>query len=155
LKESIIYTLGTSTHSKEEFLELLKYYRIETVVDVRSFPQSRFEHFKKENLVRILKEGGVKYVYLGKELGGFRKGGYLSYTKSIPYQEGISHLEQIGRESITAFICAERFPWKCHRRFIASTLEERGWQVMHIIEKDRIWRPKPNKANRLDKTKNE
>jgi uncharacterized protein (DUF488 family) len=155
LKESIIYTLGTSTHSKEEFLELLNYYHIETVVDVRSFPQSRFEHFKKENLARILKEDGINYVYLGKQLGGFRKGGYLSYTKSIPYKEGISNLEQIGKESITAFICAERFPWKCHRRFIASTLEEGGWYVEHIIEKDRIWRPKPNKANRLDQTKSE
>jgi len=146
LKASIIYTLGTSTHSKDEFLELLKYYHIETVVDVRSFPQSRFEHFKKENLVRILQEGGVRYVYLGKELGGFRKGGYLSYTKSIFYQAGVSHLEQIGKEGITAFICAERFPWKCHRRFIASSLEERGWQVIHIIDKDRIWRPKTHRA---------
>ena len=146
MKESIIYTLGTSTRTKEEFLELLKYYRIETVVDVRSFPQSRFEHFKKENLVRILREGGVKYVYLGKELGGFRKGGYLSYTKSIPYQEGISHLEHIGRESITAFICAERFPWKCHRRFIASSLEEKGWLVEHIIEKGRVWKTKTQQS---------
>ena len=138
----IIYTLGTSTHTREEFLELLNSYHIETVVDVRSLPQSRFEHFKKENLVMILSEKGFNYFYLGKELGGFRKGGYLSYTKSLPYQAGISHLEQIGRKSITTFICAERFPWKCHRRFIASTLEERGWKVVHIIEKDRIWRPK-------------
>ena len=142
MPKSTIYTLGTSTHTKEEFLELLNSYHIETVVDVRSFPQSRFEHFKKENLERILSEKGFNYFYLGKELGGFRKGGYLSYTKSLPYQEGISHLEQIGRESITAFICAERFPWKCHRRFIASTLEEKGWKVVHIIEKDRIWRSK-------------
>ena len=142
MPEPIIYTLGTSTHTREEFLELLNSYHIEKVVDVRSFPQSRFEHFKKENLERILSENGFNYFYLGKKLGGFRKGGYLSYTKSLPYQEGISHLEQIGRESITAFICAERFPWKCHRRFIASTLEERGWKVVHIIEKDRIWRSK-------------
>ena len=142
MQKPIIYTLGTSTHTREEFLELLNSYHIEKVVDVRSFPQSRFEHFKKENLERILSEKGFNYFYLGKELGGFRKGGYLSYTKSLPYQEGISHLEQIGRESITAFICAERFPWKCHRRFIASTLEERGWKVVHIIEKDRVWRSK-------------
>jgi uncharacterized protein (DUF488 family) len=155
LKESIIYTLGTSTHSKEEFLELLNYYHIETVVDVRSFPQSRFEHFTKENLMSILKEVGITYIHLGKQLGGFRKGGYLSYTKSVPYQEGISNLEQIGRQSITAFICAERFPWRCHRRFIASTLEERGWHVEHIIEKDRTWRPKPDRAKRLNQTKSE
>lgn len=155
MKAPPIYTLGTSTHSKEEFLELLKHYHIETVVDVRRFPKSRFEHFNKDNLARILKEEGINYVYLGKELGGFRKGGYLSYTKTIPYQEGIMRLEKIGRESITAFICAERFPWKCHRRFIASSLEERGWQMMHIIEKDRVWRPKPNRDDRLDQIKNE
>jgi len=110
LPKPIIYTLGTSTLTKEDFLELLNSYHIETVVDVRSFPQSRFEHFKKENLTGILKEGGFNYFYLGKELGGFRKGGYLSYTKTLPYQEGISYLEHIGNESITSFICAERFP---------------------------------------------
>jgi len=146
MKAPVVYTLGTSTRTKEEFLELVNYYHIETVVDVRSFPQSRFEHFKRENLAEILKEGGVAYIYLGKELGGFRKGGYLSYTKSTPYQEGISHLERIGKESIAAFICAERFPWKCHRRFIALSLEQRGWQVIHIIDKDRIWRPKTHRA---------
>ena len=144
MTKSTIYTLGTSTHTEEEFHEIFKFYHIETVVDVRSFPQSRFEHSKKDNLARILQGEPFYYVYLGKELGGFRRGGYLSYTKTVPYQEGISHLEQIGKESITAFICAERFAWKCHRRFIASSLEEREWQVIHIIEKDKIWRPKPN-----------
>lgn len=143
-----IYTLGTSTRSEEEFIELLKHYHIETVVDVRSFPQSRFEHFKRENLERILEGEGFSYVYLGKELGGFRKGGYLAYTKTTPYQEGISHLEEIGREGIAAFICAERFPWRCHRRFIASSLEERGWKVEHIIEKGRVWLPQAKPSMR-------
>ena len=138
----IIYTLGTSTRTEEEFIELLTHYRIETVVDVRSFPQSRFEHFKRENLTRILEGEGFGYVYLGKELGGFRKGGYLAYAKTAPFQEGISHLEEIGRKGIPAFICAERFPWKCHRRFIAASLGERGWKVEHIIEKGRVWIPK-------------
>jgi uncharacterized protein (DUF488 family) len=142
MPQSGIYTLGTSTHDSEEFIELLRHYHVETVVDVRSFPQSRFEHFNQENLANILKEAGFHYVYLGKELGGFRKGGYLAYTKSISYQEGVLRLEQIGRQSTSAFICAERFPWKCHRRFIASTLQQRGWQVVHIIDKDRVWRPK-------------
>jgi uncharacterized protein (DUF488 family) len=141
LPKPIIYSLGTSTHTKEEFIELLHYYRIETVVDVRSFPQSRFEHFKKENLAKILNERGFSYVYLGKELGGFRRGGYLSYSETSPYQAGISHLERIGKERTTTFVCAERFPWKCHRRFIASSLERRGWHVVHIIEKNRVWRP--------------
>ena len=142
MPKPLIYTMGTSTHTKEEFLQFLRHYHIHTVVDVRSFPQSRFEHFKRVNLEAALSEEGFRYVYLGKELGGFRTGGYPAYTKTIPYQEAISHLEQVGREDTTAFICAERFPWKCHRRFIASTLEEKGWHVVHIIEKDRVWRPK-------------
>jgi uncharacterized protein (DUF488 family) len=149
-KTPIIYTLGTSTRSEEVFIELLRHYRIETVLDVRSFPQSRFEHFKGENLEKILEGQGFHYVYLGKELGGFRKGGYLAYTETAPYQEGIAHLERVGREGITAFICAERFPWKCHRRFIASSLEERGWEVLHIIEKGRVWVPKRNRSDRLE-----
>ncbi len=142
LNRPTIYTLGTSTRSKEEFIKVLRHFQIDTVADVRSFPQSRFEHFKKENLVRILEEEGFGYVYLGSELGGFRKGGYQAYTKSGSYLEGILRLERTAREGITAFICAERFPWKCHRRFIALTLEERGWQVIHILEEDRVWRLK-------------
>lgn len=149
-KTPIIYTLGTSTRSEEEFIELLRHYRIETVVDVRSFPQSRFEHFKGENLETMLDGEGFHYVYLGKELGGFRKGGYLAYTKTTTFQGGIAHLERVGRVSITAFICAERFPWKCHRRFIAASLEERGWKVLHIIDKRRVWRAKPHNADRLE-----
>ena len=71
MDKSIIYTLGTSTRSEEEFIALLRHCRIETVVDVRSFPQSRFEHFTRENLERVLGAQGFSYVYLGKELGGF------------------------------------------------------------------------------------
>jgi len=142
LDKPIIYTLGTSTRTEEEFIVLLRHYRIETVVDVRSYPQSRFEHFKRENLERILEREGVSYVYLGKELGGFRKGGYLAYTRTAPYQEGIGNLKKVGSVSITAFICAERLPWKCHRRFIAQSLEEKGWKVLHIIDKEKVWRPK-------------
>ena len=134
--------MGTSTHTEEKFLQFLRHYHIHTVGDVRRFPQSRFEHFKRVNLEAALSEEGFHYVYSGKELGGFRTGGYPAYTKTIPYQEGISHLEQVGREHTAGFICAERFPWKCHRRFIASTLEEKGWHVVHIIEKGRVWRPK-------------
>jgi uncharacterized protein (DUF488 family) len=142
MQTATTYTLGTSIRSEEEFIAILRNYHIETVVDVRSFPQSRFEHFRREHLDRMLEGVGIGYVYLGKELGGFRKGGYLAYTGTAPYQEGIGNLERVGREGVTAFLCAERFPWKCHRRFIASSLEERGWKVLHIIEKGRVWRPK-------------
>ncbi len=139
---SFIYTLGTSNNTKEECLGLLREYKIEAVIDVRSFPRSKFEHFTGENLERTLKKEGIRYIYLGKELGGFRKDGYTAYTKTSSYSAGILSLENIARENTSAIICAERFPWKCHRRFIASTLEERGWKVRHILFQGRVWTPK-------------
>jgi len=135
----IIYTVGTSNHSKEDFLGLLHHYAIETVVDVRRFPRSRFDHFTKENLASGLEKEGIDYLYFGKELGGFRKGGYEAYTKSANFQQSIDRLELTAKKGSTAVTCAERFPWKCHRRFIASSLILRGWQVVHIIDKDRVW----------------
>jgi len=141
LAESTIYTVGTSTRSIEEFIELLRHYHLTTVADVRSFPQSRFEHFNRENLAILLSEVAIKYIYLGKELGGYRKGGYRAYTQTDAYQAGIHKLEEIAQNGSTVFMCAERFAWKCHRRIIASTLEQRGWNVLHIIKKDRVWNP--------------
>ena len=138
---STIYTMGTSTRSREEFIDLLHHYHLTTVADVRSFPQSRFEHFIRENLAKMLSEVAIDYVYLGKELGGFRKGGYRAYTQTDAYQVGIHKLEEIAQNGSTVLMCAERFAWKCHRRFIASTLEQRGWAVLHIIDKDRVWNP--------------
>jgi len=55
------------------------------------------------------------------------------------FAKGVEVLSAIGREERVAFMCAERFPWKCHRRFIAAELERRRWRVIHIIDKDRTW----------------
>ncbi len=139
--EKRIYTLGTSNRSGEEFFALLRAYVIEMVVDVRSFPTSKFPHFKKEMLSRSLAEEGFGYTHLGKELGGYREGGYDAYTQTYGYLHGIELLERLASRLRCAILCAERLPWRCHRRFIGHSLQERGWQVTHIIEKDRIWEP--------------
>ena len=76
----LIYTLGTSTRSPEEFIELLSSHDVEVVVDVRRFPSSRFEHFQREKLSGLLSEAGIGYVYMGEELGGCRRGGYQNFT---------------------------------------------------------------------------
>jgi len=147
-KEYLIYTLGTSTRSFDEFLALFKKYEIELGVDIRSFPTSRFPHFKKEVLQRNLESEGIQYLYLGKELGGFRRGGYLTYMETDSFQKGLEKLEGLGREKKTAFFCAERFPWKCHRRWVSEKLLQKGWQVIHIIEEERIWVPKREPRSR-------
>ncbi|MDY6863822.1 MAG: DUF488 domain-containing protein [Thermodesulfobacteriota bacterium] len=139
LANSILYTVGTSNRTKEAFLEILKFYNIKTAVDVRSFSKSRFKHFTKENLRLILKENGFNYIDSGKELGGFRKGGYPAYTETLSFKEGISRLEGICNKGTVAFMCAEKLPWKCHRLYIALSLEKRGWQVVHILDKGTVW----------------
>lgn len=141
-KAGTIYTIGSSTRAFSEFLELLRMYGIGTLVDVRISPYSkRFPHFSKESLEELLSSQSVGYVYLGKELGGYRSGGYESYMQSAEFAKGVEALEVIGGGDSAAFMCCERIPWKCHRRFIASELERRGWRVIHIIEKDRTWEP--------------
>lgn len=137
-----IYTMGTGHRSIEDFIETINSYNIEALIDVRSFPKSKFEYFKKENLEPHLKKEGFEYHYLGKELGGFRKGGYESYTHTDEFESGINALETIATHKLSVIICAERFPWKCHRRFIARELHKRRWRIEHIIDKGRVWVPR-------------
>ena len=136
-----IYSIGTSTRSLDEFISLLRHHGIETVVDVRSFPTSRFEHFRRDTLEKSLGECGFCYVYLGTELGGYRRGGYEKYLSTPTYRKGVSKLAEIGGSSVTTFLCAERFPWRCHRRWIGNSLIREGWEVIHIVDERRTWRP--------------
>ncbi len=137
-----IFTLGSSTRSAQEFLDLLAHYQIEAIVDVRRFPTSRFEHFIKENLVPLLEEKGIAYLYLGEELGGYRSGGYEAYMKSQEFEAGLARLQGVAQKKRAAIMCRERLPWRCHRRHIGRALQERGWEVEHLIDLDRVWIPK-------------
>jgi len=103
-------------------------------VDVRSFPTSKFLHFQKEALAQSLGEEGLGYSYLGKELGGLRKGGYEAYTQTHEYLRGVELLERLAIRCRCTILCAERWPSRCHRRFIGRSLQERGWKVVPIIE---------------------
>jgi uncharacterized protein (DUF488 family) len=143
----LIYTLGTSTRTVDEFIKLLISHNVEVVVDVRRFPTSRFRHFCREELQRLLPEAGIGYVYMGDQLGGYRLGGYQNFTATVQFQTGINKLEEIAHEKRAAVMCAERFPWRCHRRFIALELEKRGSQVRHIIDKGKDWVPSKHSAN--------
>jgi uncharacterized protein (DUF488 family) len=138
----LVCTLGTSTRSLEEFIELLTSHGMEVVVDVRRFPASRFEHFGKEKLARTLTEAGIDYIYMGEELGGYRHGGYQSFVATPEFRVGVKKLEKAAKGRRIAIVCAERFPWRCHRRFIALELEKHGWQVNHIIDQGKNWLPR-------------
>ncbi len=132
--EKILFTLGTSNRTRDEFIALLRSHGIEIVIDVRSFPQSRFPQFNREAVSQWLGEEAVGYFYLGRELGGFRKGGYEAYTQTHDYLRGIDLLERMASRCRCAILCAERLPSRCHRRFIGQSMGERGWQIVDLIE---------------------
>jgi len=134
-----IYTIGTSNRGIGEFIDVLISYGIGLIVDVRSLPKSRFIHFNRENLESSLSGKVIEYQWMGDILGGFRAGSYDTYTRSEDFKYGLTRLEKLARETPSAFCCAERSPWECHRRFIARELERRNWSVLHILDKDRLW----------------
>jgi uncharacterized protein (DUF488 family) len=137
-----IYTLGTNKRSEEDFIEILLAYNIQSLIDVRSFPRSKIPIFRRENLEPALRLEGIEYHFLGAELGGFRKGGYIAYTITDDFSKGIDLVESVAFAKTSVIVCAERFPWKCHRKWIARELHKRRWEVEHIIDKGKVWVPK-------------
>ena len=139
---TILYTVGTDLRSVEDFMEIIHAYEIRAVLDVRSYPRSKLPHFSGGTLPELLASNGIAYHFLGKELGGLRKGGYTAYIVTDGFREGIRALEAIARETLSVIICAERFPWKCHRKWISFELQKQGWEIRHIIDKGNVWTPR-------------
>ena len=142
MKIRSIYTLGTGLRSAEDFIEILLAYEIRAVIDVRSFPVSRMSHFSRAPLAELLTSNGISYHFFGKELGGFRKGGYAAYIATEEFSNGVGMIEVVAKEAVSVIICSEKLPWKCHRKWISRELQHRGWSVEHIIEKGKVWNPK-------------
>lgn len=147
-KEKTIWTIGHSTHTLDEFLEMLHSFKIKVLADVRSYPGSRkFPQFNKESLAITLPENGIAYIHIGK-LGGRRKvspsskntvwrhpafRGYADYMETDEFKEGMDELISIARRERTAFMCSEAVWWRCHRSMISDHLKAAGWKVMHIL----------------------
>jgi uncharacterized protein (DUF488 family) len=132
-----IWTLGHGNRGLEEFLELLARNDIEILVDVRRFPTSKWPHFRSERLRHALGARRVEYRHM-PGLGGFRTGGYLKHMDTEEFREALEDLIQIASKRRTAVMCAERLFFRCHRRFIADALADRGWEVLHIIDERRV-----------------
>jgi uncharacterized protein (DUF488 family) len=142
MQDKFIYTLGTDLRSAEDFIEILLAYEISAVIDVRSFPRSKMSHFSRGPLAELLAANEISYHFLGKELGGFRKGGYTAYLVTEEFSHALEMIESIAENNIPVIICSEKFPWKCHRKWISRELRKRGWGIIHIIDKGKVWEPK-------------
>ena len=138
MNEKLVYTVGHSNRTLGELVSLLKHYRIQVLVDVRRYPVSRrYPWFNREVLEERLPERGIEYIWLGDLLGGLGRD-FREYMCSKEYRRGLGVLEEVASSRLTAFMCAERYWRRCHRRFIAESLYRRGWRVVHIIDFDRV-----------------
>jgi uncharacterized protein (DUF488 family) len=143
-----LFTIGHSTRTLQELIEALRAHSIQTLVDIRSFPMSRrLPHFNRESLEKALPEAGMRYVWM-KDLGGRRKKlvaespnialrndsfrNYADYMLTPVFERAITDLIQIAEQSRTAYMCAERVYFRCHRMLVSDWLVAHGHEVLHI-----------------------
>jgi len=145
---STIYTIGHSTRSLDELILALRAHDIKTLVDIRSFPMSRrLPHFNRESLQDALPKKGIEYVWM-KALGGMRKKtrddspnlalrnasfrNYADHMLTPEFHDGIAELLRLADQSRTAYMCAERIYFRCHRMLVSDWLVAHGHEVLHI-----------------------
>jgi uncharacterized protein (DUF488 family) len=144
-----IFTIGHSTHSPEQFLDLLKRHAITAVCDVRSRPYSRFNpQFNRESIKEVFRKSLIGYVFLGLELGARSEdptcyeNGRVQYgrlAQSKLFQEGIRRVLDGMRTYRIALMCAEREPLECHRTILVGRfLAELGLAVQHVHADGRL-----------------
>jgi uncharacterized protein (DUF488 family) len=139
-----IFTIGHSTQSIGQFVQRLQAHGITAVADVRSAPYSRHNpQFNRESLRSVLKEAGIKYVFLGRELGARSddeccyvddKVQYAILAQTELFKSGISRVIEGATTYKIALMCAESEPLECHRTIlVARELTNRGRKVNHIL----------------------
>jgi len=144
----LIYTIGHSNRSLEEFLSLLSAHSIELLADIRSVPKSRHNpQFNREAMAISLPAAGIAYQHI-PGLGGRRHPrkdsinlawrndsfrGYADYMQTAPFDGALAELMAAASAHRTAIMCAESVPWRCHRSLVADALTARGVEVKHIM----------------------
>lgn len=131
LRRTELWTIGHSNHSLESFLGLLNRFNIDVVADVRSHPYTRYaSHFSQAPLRRLLADEDLRYVFMGRELGGrpdepqlYDSDGRVLYEHlaSVPrFRDGLSRLLEGTLQWRVALMCSEENPTDCHRRLLIT-----------------------------------
>lgn len=143
-----VFTVGHSTLPIEQFIQLLKTYDIDCLLDIRTVPKSRHNpQFNSEDLEQSLAAAGIGYRTV-PELGGLRHArkdspntgwrnksfrGYADYMQTGEFEKGLRLLMDLGRKNRVAIMCAEAVPWRCHRSLVADALQVHGIPVVEIL----------------------
>lgn len=138
-----LYTIGHSTHEWVHFVDLLQKHKIEVLGDVRSMPYSRFTpQYNRESLTNGLALHGIKYVFLGQELGARRTesecfvNGKVDYDRVAQMPAFLKGLERLraGIEKYrVAIMCAEKEPLECHRTILVAHHAKTFAEILHIL----------------------
>lgn len=149
---SIIYTIGHSTRQRPELVALLKHFGVDTLLDIRAIPYSRYNpQFNREDMARAMPGTGVSYEHI-EALGGIRPSrdvmaaakscsdrsrGFAEYMKSESFRNGLARVLELAAEGKTiALMCAESDPSHCHRYWVSDAVQAEGHAVRHIVRED-------------------
>src|SRR5579863_10082630 len=144
----MLYTIGHSIRSLDELIDALHAHDIQALVDIRAFPMSRrLPQFNRESLEASLPAAGIRYVWM-KDLGGYRQKtrgespniglrnasfrNYADYMLTAEFKNAMAKLVALAEGSRTAYMCAERVYFRCHRMLVSDWLVAHGHEVMHI-----------------------
>jgi uncharacterized protein (DUF488 family) len=160
----MIYTIGHSTRTLEDFLALLHSHNISLLIDVRSVPRSWHNpQYNLDALPAALELAGISHLHL-PSLGGLRRPekqsintawknnsfrGFADYMQKPGFAAGIEELIEYSSQHTAAIMCAEAVPWKCHRSMISDALCARKIPVRHIMG---LGIAKPHKMTAFAKT---
>ena len=145
---AVLYTIGHSTRTLEELIGVLRAHQIQTLVDIRAFPMSRrLPQFNRDSLDQTLPAAEIHYLWR-KALGGYRKKtreespnialrnqsfrNYADYMLTPDFDRAMSELLAYAASSRTAYMCAERLYFRCHRMLVSDWLVAHGHEVSHI-----------------------
>ncbi len=147
MKKNTVYTIGHSTHTLEYFLELLKGYNINCIVDVRSSPASAYNpQYNQAPFKNFLKNNKVVYLHFAEEFGARQKDrdfldeeGILDFNnvrKGWAFKNGLERIWQgVEKGYNIAIMCSESNPLDCHRFSMVSVgLADDGFDVKHILK---------------------
>lgn len=142
---SELFTIGHSNHAIETFIDLLRQHQVTAIADVRSSPYSRYlPHFTRAALEQVLTEAGIRYVFLGRELGARPdnpdcyvdgKALYDKIAATEAFEQGLQRLRKGIQTHRIALMCAEQDPIACHRAIlICPHLKQFDFNINHILK---------------------
>lgn len=143
-----LYTIGHSTRPLGELIDALRAHQIQTLVDIRAFPMSRrLPQYNRVSLETSLPAEGIRYVWM-KELGGYRKKtleespniglrnqsfrNYADYMLTPEFEQAMAGMVTLAEQGRTAYMCAERVYFRCHRMLVSDWLVAHAHEVWHI-----------------------